>query len=232
MGTDVTFLVERRDAGAWRHVEPPLVVLAAGPNAGMSRCARCRGAGMIEGSRFIHVENDAPACPGEWPGPRLGHAEREPWYARRDETLFALLKPGRPRIAFLDEEHYRDEPPLQPIAAPRGLPDDASRGVRDHVEGMGDWGLGWLLLAELLRFDWSQPVFHAAWAPRGVAPPPPDPSVLVEPELRCPPGHVRVTWTQPLWQHVHPTFFATILKLTRLADGRVDDVRCTFYFTG
>lgn len=58
---------------------------------------------------------------------------------------------------FADVRNYSDVPPL---SEPRGLPDDTSEAVRGSFN---DWGSdahtpSWLSVAELVAFDYDQPV--------------------------------------------------------------------------
>lgn len=38
------------------------------------------------------------------------------------------------------------------------------------------------------------------------------------------------TWTEPLWRNVPNSFFGAVLRMSRLAAGNLDAVRCVFWF--
>jgi hypothetical protein len=60
----------------------------------------------------------------------------------RNYAFFAVLADVRNKWGF------------PPISQPRGLPNDASKKVRVHIETCSDHSYSWLLLSELLAFDW------------------------------------------------------------------------------
>lgn len=67
---------------------------------------------------------------------------------------------GRNYCSFAVMADVRNDYGMKPIAEPRGLPADVSAELRAHYEGWGPDGHShsWLLLSELLAFDFSQTV--------------------------------------------------------------------------
>ena len=92
--------------------------------------------------------------------PEKNAQRREPIkvYTGRDYNLFAVLADVRnPNGRTVDDSKF------DVIAPPRGLPRDLSPEMRDLVEEWGeDWAisLSWLLLSEILDFDWHGKVMH------------------------------------------------------------------------
>lgn len=41
---------------------------------------------------------------------------------------------------------------------------------------------------------------------------------------------VRLVWTEPLWRGIPRPFFAAALRMSHLAAGDLDSVRCVFWF--
>lgn len=70
-------------------------------------------------------------------------------YQGRNYRLFSVLA---------DVRNYDG---VKPIAAPRGIPEDASPIVAELVRGYGDHSYSWFTLRELLDFNWMQPHRHA-----------------------------------------------------------------------
>ena len=77
------------------------------------------------------------------------------FYADRNYTLFALLADVRNGygVAGCDTGN-----PVQPIADPKGLPNDVCQQVRDEYICWGSdaHSASWLTLQELMAFDWTQ----------------------------------------------------------------------------
>lgn len=46
--------------------------------------------------------------------------------------------------------------PFVPISKPRGLPNDADTGIGDREWAYGDHSFSWLLLSEILGYDWTR----------------------------------------------------------------------------
>lgn len=120
--------------------------------------ARCMGVD-------IYVAAERRNTSGEWerPEPLVPIRQRYSWYpesdprivrepvhsAYRNRVLYDVLAFGR-RIG--------SEPLIEPIAPCRGLPADATpETVADHAEE-SEYGLSWLLLQEILDYDWDQEV--------------------------------------------------------------------------
>lgn len=89
---------------------------------------------------------------------------KEPWrpvsrpgYGDRNYDLFAILANVRNRHGF------------EPIAEPRGLPDDISHEDNWAMDEdgervwLGDHSYTWLTLAEILGFDWDKKITIRAW---------------------------------------------------------------------
>ncbi len=87
----------------------------------------------------------------DWSGAhdRSAAGKREGWYEARNYVEFAVLAGLR---------NHRMDPPIVPIAPPRGLPidrDTDSDPAREIMDGT-DHSHGWVLLSELLAYDWDQ----------------------------------------------------------------------------
>lgn len=113
-------------------------------------------------------------------------------YIDRNYGLFAILAGVRN-----DDGYY------SPISLPRGVPEDASPEYRQAVEAYEfcSHSHSWLLLSELLAFDWLQTTGDRDW---------------VDPETYPEPAHI-------FWAKVMPI-------LLSIAKGRPDDVRVLFFF--
>ena len=88
--------------------------------------------------------------------PEKNAQRREPIkvYTGRDYNLFAILANVRnPNGRTVDDKKF------DVIAPPRGLPKDLSPEIRDWFE---NWAMSpsWLLLSEILNFDWHGKVMH------------------------------------------------------------------------
>lgn len=105
----------------------------------------------------IHMAAERRTADGRWemcgePTHRWGYAE--PWepYDNRNYALFSVLANVRNGYGFAGcdtGEGYR------PIDDPRGLPPDMSPLVKEWAEA-GDHSHSWLLVRELLDYDWDQ----------------------------------------------------------------------------
>lgn len=85
--------------------------------------------------------------------------EYEPVYQGGHRALMDVLVYGvRSRVAPDGADHYF----LHPIAEERGIPDDATEATRAELR-VSDWDprdlptASWLLLGEILTYDWDQP---------------------------------------------------------------------------
>lgn len=74
-------------------------------------------------------------------------------YNGRNYQLFAKLADVRNGSGFAGVETHR---PIEPIAEPRGVPEDASKGWRKYVDGWGSdlHSASYFTLTELLAVDW------------------------------------------------------------------------------
>jgi hypothetical protein len=153
-------------------------------------------------------------------------------FRQRNFALFAIL-------AGVCNPTCASEP-FQSIAPPRGLPDDLSEPLRLwNAQNDGDtWSESWLLLKELLEFDWQQLIKRQAKVdPRVAHLFPPNqkgfPSDGWPPEVGQ--GYweagsgVDVTWEETYADAVGPAFLEN--TLSRLsAFGPPDKVRIVFWF--
>lgn len=117
----------------------------------------------VERRRAGRWERAEPLVPADevdaW-GPQPGtRRARLPVYEGRNRELYRVLAFGH-RL----EWPPRSTPPvfLEPIAPPRGLPADATAETRTHFEESGGRDASWLLLNEILAYDWSQGVVEVA----------------------------------------------------------------------
>lgn len=129
MGTDIHLAVERRRPdGKWERCFPPA------------------GVRLLDDWFYV---NQADA----------GYV-RHSWYSERNYTLFAVLADVRNGYGFAGVPTFV---PIKPIAMPRGLPVDISPEVSrllDDYEAddisLGDHDFSWLLVSELLAYNWDQ----------------------------------------------------------------------------
>lgn len=85
----------------------------------------------------------------------------------RNYRLFAALAGVRNGVGFAGVD---TGDAVAPVFPPRGLPDCASPEYLDRVADMGEDGHShsWLTLAELLAYDWTQPVVTRGLVPLDV----------------------------------------------------------------
>ena len=128
MGCDIHMAVERRIGDRWERVLPP------------------------ESARDPWlVSQAAKAGDDGWMAKWYPKRAEVTWYGGRNYTLFGVLAGVR-------------DSNVVPIAEPRGLPDDMSPDVVALIEDydsddidLGDHSQTWLLLSEILAYDWDQP---------------------------------------------------------------------------
>lgn len=76
------------------------------------------------------------------------------WYDDRNYRVFAVLADVRNGYGFGGISTHT---PIVPIAGPRGLPVDLGTAAREWFDNdAGDHTESWLLLAEVLAYDWDQ----------------------------------------------------------------------------
>lgn len=138
MGTDIHSVAQvRNDDGTWETVGPVFI------------------------DSYYHPE--WPARDVEWNQPLTHQPFRDRHY-----TCFAALADVRNGTGFAGVD---TGDPLDPISEPRGLPDDFSTSEHpDYGENyhsspnlpepvyMGDHSYSWLLLSEMLAYDWDQTI--------------------------------------------------------------------------
>lgn len=76
---------------------------------------------------------------------------REGSYCERDYILFSVLAGVR-------------QEDVEPIALPRGLPEDLSQAARKELEDTADHSHSWLTLAEVLAYPWDRSFEYTAVA--------------------------------------------------------------------
>lgn len=82
----------------------------------------------------------------------------ERWYSGRNYRLFAMLADVRNGVGFAGVD-TGDR--FNPIAEQRGLPDGIDTGGEEYW--FGDHSFSWLLLSELLDYDWYQQTNCRGW---------------------------------------------------------------------
>lgn len=141
MGCDIHFYVEEKTDGSWGYSPPP-----------PRRCDDCDGTGKnvdkTGNSRKEWVGQLCYWCKGSG-------KSRRPLYDGRNYDLFAMLADVRNGRGFAG---CRTGEGFAPIAAPKGLPEDASPEVADWAEGRDVDGHShsYLTLTELLAYDWER----------------------------------------------------------------------------
>ena len=187
----------------------------------------------------IHLHVEQRSADGTWAP--LPHS-----YSTRNYRLFAALAGVRNGTGFAGCD-LGD--PIEPIAAPRGLPADVS----DEVQAESDeWDIdghthSWLTAGELLAHDWDMTVVNRgltvdtddrrfkdggranwvvdyferwhSW--------PPDTEVV---GMTTASGYVPIEWRIPLSADLSTDWFALVLRLGRLAGDDLDSVRIVFWF--
>lgn len=172
MGTDIHMVVEtkvycpdtREDLG-WQLVPGPII-----------DCWSCRGEGVVSRENRPHAkeewlaENLGKPCsccveaPDEDEDDRVYFGMRrvsqpgkirDEWFGDRDYTVFAVLANVRNGSGFAG---VRTHAPIEPISLPRGLPDDMCEEARAYFEHAGYHDDSWVMLEEVLRYNWDQPV--------------------------------------------------------------------------
>lgn len=149
-----------------------------------------------------------------------GKISLEGWlYTDRSYRLFAVLAGVR---------SYNDG--IQPIAPPRGFPDDITKEVRNDFDG--EHTPSWFTLSELLAFDWHKPYLNKAYTTQEQA----DRFLTIGQT----PGSYRerlyddmpclVEWSSPLIHPEHLFITEALYKLKYLSDGKHDDIRFIFWF--
>lgn len=191
------------------------------------------------GGQWVHVPQDV------WPLEKPWGDRAYPILKDRNYTLFAVLANVRNGFGFAGS--YRHEP-IQPIAEPRGLPEGFVH-PEPYEDDLGDHSFSWVTLAELLAYDWEQPLARGCVVPAsefvklGPGERPRQWSggvmgrdiVTVSAEDyragRFDPDkvvYVQLFWTQPLREAVGP-FVDTIIPWLQTL-GAPDDVRLVFGF--
>jgi len=139
MGTDIHLYLERFDDGLWTYVPGPI-----------RTCWVCHGSGVATMARDPAETQACFGCQG------LGKQD-ETFYSDRNYDVFAILADVRNGHGFAgvvtgDGFHI--------IAEPRGLPADVSPQVEALWEEIGDHTPSWLLVSEILAFNWWQVTTH------------------------------------------------------------------------
>lgn len=151
----------------------------------------------------------------------------------RNRALFAIL-------ANVSNPMWTERP-FHSISLPRDIPDDASPETKDYYNHWKNdvFSASWILLAELLAFDWTQIIRRRAMVEKSVAP-------LFTPEPQSFPfdqwpddvpisyaeykfGGVTVYWRETYRNAVGPELFNDIIPELQ-SYGQADDVRIIFWF--
>lgn len=148
MGCDIHLYVEQKQAdGSWKTLAPPERDAVRWPRV------RREGDGwvsplwgplgcMVEDRKCYGADGNATTCTGAACAACFGTGRSIKWYRNRNYYAFAILA---------DVRNY--DGGFKAIAEARGVPPDSSvpSPSWDHSES-------WLLLSELLAFDWAQTV--------------------------------------------------------------------------
>ena len=141
MGIDITLLAERRRPdGTWERIERMV------PNP---RLADPNWRRMLEQS---------PDVWASWMTPLVTDSLSDP--CARNYVLYSVLSLGSTRQEVVEHGRSPFHVIVQPVVPPRGLPPDASPETRQDFERRGGDAStpGWLLVQELLDYDWDQEV--------------------------------------------------------------------------
>lgn len=103
-----------------------------------------------EGDRWVTCDTWEP---GEYDPHVMTVPYGKHFYHNRCYDLFAILADVRNGRGFAGTDTGDG---FVPIALPRGLPDDMSPELRQEVETYLEHTPSWLLLAELMAYDWTQ----------------------------------------------------------------------------
>jgi hypothetical protein len=166
MGTDIHLQVQRRNSeGTWETVNPPL-----GYNdhdEWILKNYKEAVAKLPEGVTEADVLAGNPE-EFDWNCYYIRKYHQN-WYNGRNYNLFAMLADVRNGRGFAGVQTGAG---FNPIAEPRGLPDDVTPGhydeeVEDFVGGFnfGDHSFSHLTLKELLDYDWDQTTALCCYIP-------------------------------------------------------------------
>ena len=95
-----------------------------------------------------------------WRPPGSTERVREPVYSGRNRALYRALAFGDTAGS---ERRGTFRVLLDPVARPRGLPPDVAPETAAQHEREAGYGASWLLLSELLAYDWDQEVVDVAF---------------------------------------------------------------------
>lgn len=152
MGCDIHFYVERRNKkGVWvftKPVKPP--------------CNTCEGTGKKQFAPKATAEYNADVGAPCWFCDGKGIDPYPSYYSGRNYDLFAMLADVRNGRGFAG---IKTGEGFNPIAEPKGLPDDASKQMKKAAEDYGEDGHShsYLTLAELEKYDWDQVTQHQGY---------------------------------------------------------------------
>lgn len=106
----------------------------------------------------IHFFAERKNANGQWEcmhdeDPKWGGLDESIFYSRRNYDLFSILADVRNGFGFAGVPTGTK---FNPIDTDRGMPDDASPGVQEQWDSRGEHTPSWLLLSEILSYDWDQ----------------------------------------------------------------------------
>lgn len=145
MGCDIHMIAEVHKGGLWQFVPGPIIPCwgcgGSGMNAGDDNTEPCRWCTNEfdsyiddEGVRHTHRIRTY-AGPGKM---------RDNWFSDRNYSVFSHLA------------DVRNNGSIQPIALPRGFPDDMSAEAKEWMENYGgDHSDSWLNLMEISAHNWT-----------------------------------------------------------------------------
>ena len=172
VGTDIHLIAEaKNEAGEWELVPGPI-----------EDCWFCKGTGIIEREGHDNYKKEwldenvgkpCRQCTNEFWEDEDGDGNviqtpersyvgpgkmRDEWYSSRNYSVFAYLADVRNGTGFAGVITGN---PVVPIAQPRGFPDDLSdEAVSWFNHYGGDHTESWLLVDEVLDYDWESDQVH------------------------------------------------------------------------
>jgi len=167
MGTDIHLQVQRRNSeGTWETVYPSL-----GYNDHDEWCAKNYKEAVAKLPEGVTVD-DVLSGKYKTEGISMDRYYLEKyhhsWYNGRNYNLFAMLADVRNGRGFAGGQTGAG---FNPIAEPRGLPDDVVNGEYDEEKdeyssfSYGDHSFSHLTLKELLDYDWDQTTMLCCYIP-------------------------------------------------------------------
>lgn len=164
MGCDIHFYVERLNNNRWHMVAPPARDLVKYPRAPRAEDGWVSPFWGPDGCMY---ESDCYYCKskvedelGKQCRSCLGLGRSWQWYHSRSYDTFAILANVRNGHGFAG---IKTGDGFRPIAMPRGVPDNVDPRLLEITSW--DHTPSWLLLGEVLGYDWEQTTSHTGLIP-------------------------------------------------------------------